>query len=367
MDDNARMEGPSAWDATQPRVPGGAYRCRGDGPWTIEWMDPEAARVLGLAEPAAGRSLRRVVAPLDRTAAEAQLASLRADDHPYRVTYRVVAREAPARLVLDEGHWVRRGKDQWLRCGFLSDISACVDDSSTVLEAEQGLHNLAGYLQSARESERSLIARELHDDLGSSLTLLASSCSALRARLPDADPAVRAELDELRIRIAEASDIMRRVVSQLRPPLLDALGLPMAVEAYVERFSERTGIDCRVKMKVSERGPRDTAVETVVFRVLQEALTNAARHARAHIIYIVLQRAAGEWQLEVRDDGQGFAPERIHHPDSFGLQGMRERVRYFRGSCEIDTGLDAGTTVRVRVPGPGRSGNRSLHGPHPAG
>ncbi|MEJ2687781.1 MAG: sensor histidine kinase [Gammaproteobacteria bacterium] len=355
MDDKARTEGDGDRGAAQLRVPGGCYHCRGDGPWTIEWMDAEAACVLGLSEPAAGTSLRRAVAPLDRAAAEARLERLRADDQPYRLIYRVVAGEASTRLVLDEGRWERKRSGRWLRRGFLSDISACGDNPSAAVDAERALRNLAGHLQSARETERSLIARELHDDLGSNLTLLASSYSALRARLPDAEPAVQAELDDLRIRIAEASDIMRRVVSRLRPPLLDALGLPTAVEAYVERFSERTGIDCRLKMKIPEHDSRDPAVDTAVFRVLQEALTNAARHARAHRIHIVLLRVGGEWQLEVRDDGQGFAPELIHHPDSFGLQGMRERVRYFRGTCDIDTGLGAGTTVRARVPEPAPS------------
>jgi PAS domain S-box-containing protein len=229
---------------------------------------------------------------------------------------------------------------------FLLGISADITESKRLEEAER-LRDLARHLQRAREEERHRIAREIHDELGQALTGLKYEVSWLSRQT--AGDGFAEKLAALERTIEETIRSVRRIVSELRPHVLDHLGLLEAIEWEGRQFEERTGIRCEVHLP---EGPLtlDDDRSTSMFRILQETLTNVARHAVASRVEVDVAVGERYVQLVVRDNGRGITPEQIASPRSFGILGMEERVRIFGGSVLVKGGEKGGTTVAVRIP-----------------
>ena len=209
---------------------------------------------------------------------------------------------------------------------------------------------LAARVLEAREEEKTLIARELHDELGQLLTALKMDLAWLRERLPagDAELAARAaEMGELLDRTVAST---RRISADLRPLMLDDLGLAEAAGWLVDEFGKRSGVRCELALDGIAALEISKAVATAIYRALQESLTNIARHAGATHAWITLRAADGRIELEILDDGRGIAPEEIAKPRSLGLKGMRERFGYLGGSFEVGRAPRGGTRVRISVP-----------------
>lgn len=215
---------------------------------------------------------------------------------------------------------------------------------------EAQLRNLVSRTEAIRESERIRIAREIHDGLGQQLTGLKLDMALMLC----ADNAMNAvERRELGQRILTAIDgtieLVRTIASELRPCVLDTLGLVAAIEWQAAEFEKRTGIRCRCTMTQTPIA-LDHKRTTAVFRILQEILTNVLRHAHATELHILL-RAADDWYcLEVRDNGRGIADHQQEDPNALGLLGMRERARQCSGDLRIMGQPGVGTTVIVWVP-----------------
>jgi signal transduction histidine kinase len=193
-----------------------------------------------------------------------------------------------------------------------------------------------------QEVERRRLARELHDETGQALT---SILLGLRA-LEDANTGI--DVDELRELVVATLQDVRRLAVQLRPKALDDFGLVAALERLAQTFSESSGIRVELVARVGDdRLP--TEVETTVYRIVQEALTNVVKHAEASAVSILLVRRDGIVTAVVEDDGSGFDPEAAR-ADSLGLEGMRERVALHDGRLTLESAPGAGTTLRVEVP-----------------
>lgn len=205
---------------------------------------------------------------------------------------------------------------------------------------------MLAHMVDAREDERARISREVHDELGQLLGGAALSLDRVRT-LAEGDERA-AEVGRAREIVGRAMDAARTVVSELRPRLLDDVGLPAAIEALVRQHEETTGVDCAWTIDLDpSRVPLPTA--TVVFRVLQEALSNSARHAGAKNVSVVLDGTDEGLTLEVRDDGVGFAPG-APGARAFGLRGMQERARSLGGVVNVESEPGAGTRVRLALP-----------------
>jgi signal transduction histidine kinase len=225
-----------------------------------------------------------------------------------------------------------------------------VEADRMLRESQAQLQQLAAFLQTAREEERARIARELHDELGQALTVLridltwlggkCNRCGRLETEVSERLAAARALVDR-------TVDSLRRISADLRPPMLDDLGLAAAIEHHVAEFSRRTGIPCALSLNREEFEMEDEPA-TAIFRLVQESLTNAARHAEAKRLRVEVEESEDRVRLVVADDGRGFtAPGAGHH---FGLLGMRERVKALGGWLEIDTAPGAGTRIDAWVP-----------------
>lgn len=215
-------------------------------------------------------------------------------------------------------------------------------------ESRRQLRKLSMFLQEVREREQTRIARELHDELGQMLSGLRMDLDGLRRRLPDPDPAVAAKLQGMDELIDHGMSTIRRICSELRPAVLDDLGLVAAVEWLVDGFRRRSGLLCELQVGLQDLAPGEPHA-TTLFRILQESLTNVGRHAKASRVRICLGAALDHLWLEVADDGVGFDPERAASV-SFGLLGIRERVFALGGRFRIDSRPGAGTRIRAELP-----------------
>jgi PAS domain S-box-containing protein len=219
------------------------------------------------------------------------------------------------------------------------------------------LRSLADRLRKAREDERTSIARQIHDEMGQVLTALRLDVAWLEARIPREQTSL---LDKcaMMARLIEATiGQIRTLATQLRPAVLDDLGLAAAIEWETQEFARRTGIPCTPHLRAELAGVApDRAID--LFRILQEALTNVARHARAeHVeVRVGLTRKGKERELvlHVEDDGRGIRPEETADAHSLGLLGMRERALLWNGSVEVRPRAEGGTRVTVRLPLPAK-------------
>jgi len=232
--------------------------------------------------------------------------------------------------------------------GILQDITERKQVQEELSQSRQQLRALSQYLQTALEEERSHIAREIHDEFGQSLTALKMDLAVLsRHLLPD--QAKEAE------RIRAMTDLVdgtirtvRRVATELRPGMLDDLGLPAALEWQAQEFSRHTGIHAHLEIG---EGAFDLTrdVATALFRIFQESLTNIARHARASQVLVTLKKSIGGVILTIQDNGRGIIPEDVANPRSFGIIGMRERALAVNGELTVKKAPHNGTLVSVSV------------------
>ena len=215
--------------------------------------------------------------------------------------------------------------------------------------SRQELRDLAARLQTVREEERTRIARELHDELGQQLTGLKIDLSWVRGRLPRTQAEAADRLQSVITRVDGTVDSVRRIATELRPGVLDLLGLVPAIEWQAQEFGRRTGIATDLDLH-SDDSPVDDDRATTVFRILQEALTNVARHAQATRVRIGVTQTREELLLEVTDNGRGISQTELADRSSLGLVGVRERAIACGGVLEIEGSPGKGTRVHVRIP-----------------
>jgi PAS domain S-box-containing protein len=220
-------------------------------------------------------------------------------------------------------------------------------------QLEDQLRAFSEHVETVREDERTGIAREIHDELGQALTALKMDLAWVARRLAKDDGTPRETLLQTLRSMSDATDgvidVVRRISAELRPGVLDDLGLLAAVEWQAQEFERRTGSTCEV---VSNLGDvrLSTTLSTAVFRIFQESLTNVARHAEATSVEVKLDRDGDTLSLSVQDDGKGIPAEAMHDPRSLGLLGISERARRLGGSVTIGPASPRGTLVSVRVP-----------------
>jgi PAS domain S-box-containing protein len=211
------------------------------------------------------------------------------------------------------------------------------------------LRALAARLQNIREEESKRLAREIHDQLGQALTALKVDLSFLLSELPGGTGPWSRRTSSIEQLVGQTIQTVREISSQLRPGMLDHLGLAATVEWAVEDFGNRTGIKCRLELP-EEEFVLGSDRATAIYRILQELLTNVARHAAATEVEVQLEKKNHDVVLKVRDNGRGLALEKLSARDSLGILGMRERALAFGGELVIGSEPGTGTSVRVRIP-----------------
>ena len=262
-------------------------------------------------------------------------------------------RRADGTPIRIEGHYLCIRDDQGRITGHIGiqrDITDRHQAAEDIAKSRQELRVLAAHLHTVREEERTRIARELHDELGQSLTGLKLDLAWLERCLS------KDKLEDLAKRardmVARMDGLMfsvRRIITELRPSVLDELGLADAIEWQAQDFAARTGVP--VELRINEEATNvGEPVASTVFRTLQEALTNVTRHASAKHVIVEFFNDIGILTLRVSDDGCGIAPERLQGSHSLGLLGLRERAVACGGTIDIHGERGHGTAVILRVP-----------------
>ena len=220
---------------------------------------------------------------------------------------------------------------------------------SALRHSQEQLRRLAAHLQNAQEQERTRIAREIHDELAQTLTGLKMDVAWFAKRLTTAPPAWHERLTAMNTTLTTLFQTVRRIGTELRPAMLDELGLPAALTWYLQEVCQRAGLAYKLHTPPEEM-TLDQARATALFRIFQEALTNVVRHAEASQVSICIAQEPDAVLLEVADNGKGCPPERLVRRGSMGLLGMRERASLWGGEVKIAERPGGGTTLTVRLP-----------------
>ncbi len=219
------------------------------------------------------------------------------------------------------------------------------------------LRNLTAHLLSVREEERLHVAREIHDELAQTLTILNMELLNLDTKLPKNSTSLHEITDSMGKAINSSINTVRKISSDLRPKLLDDLGLQAAIKWHARKLKDHGGIECNTSLDFSENHINKTHAITV-FRIVQEAITNVVRHANATRVDVTLKEYSDNLLINVNDNGTGITKEQISSPGSLGLIGLRERVRLCKGKIKISGAPDQGTTVSVSIPLDIKMGNQ---------
>ncbi len=251
--------------------------------------------------------------------------------------------------VLDRGYIVHDANNQPVRMiGAMMDITERKLAEQRLRDSREQLRALTAHLERVREEERTRIAREIHDELGQALTGLKMDLSWFASRLDNQPALVERSAGMLKL-IDSTVHAVRRLSTELRPAILDSLGLIPAIEWLAQEFEKRTGIECDF-VSADDDLSLDQDKTTALFRICQEALTNVTRYAGATAVHIVLETEDGQVLLQISDNGRGITEKEKKATNSFGLLGMRERARLLGGTFEVAGEAGKGTTLTVRVP-----------------
>ena len=231
----------------------------------------------------------------------------------------------------------------------LRDITSRVEAEEALRRSKDELQELGAAAHLTREQEKSRIARELHDELGQLLTMLQMDVAWCKEKKPADNAAFAAKLDRMESLLKSTIAATRRIASDLRPLMLDDLGLVPSLEWLVENFSQRTQIPCELSVAGGDLA-LTTPQATAIFRIVQESLTNIAKHAQAKHADITIERDDKALVVRVEDDGVGFAMHAPRKPQSFGLFGLRERASLIGAEVAITSAPGQGTSVEVRLP-----------------
>jgi signal transduction histidine kinase len=222
-------------------------------------------------------------------------------------------------------------------------LEALVDERTAALT------DLSNYLQTVREEERAKLARDIHDELGGILVSAKMDVNWAEERVRRADAAAAAKLERALKTLDEGVQIKRRIIEELRPTLLDNLGLSAALEWQLHEVCDRAGLACEIATPEDDSAiPPNVAI--ALFRILQEALTNVLKYARARRVTVDLAVADGSVMLVIEDDGVGIPDDAHSNRLSHGISGMRQRVRALRGEFSIRRRREGGTLIEVHVP-----------------
>jgi two-component system sensor histidine kinase UhpB len=273
--------------------------------------------------------------------------------NPYDMEFRILRPNGAVRWIRARGFPIRDAFGRAHRvAGIAVDITVRKEAAAAQEQANQRLREFGVYLEAAREDERIRIAREIHDDLGAMLLAIKIDLDACRKEHA-ALPRVAGTMKDAMGRIDEAVNAVRRISTALRPSVLDNIGVVAAVEWQAQELERRTGIGCDVTCE-SDHDELDIDPEraTAIFRIVQEALTNVARHSEATRVNIILRDHAGTVELQIRDNGKGFDAGRATDFLRWGLIGLGERVRAFGGKFAVTTAPRQGTAIKVLIPPP---------------
>lgn len=338
-------------------LPGMAYRCKNDKNLTMEFVSKGSYDLTGY-RPSDLVGTNKVVNVVELTHADdrqmvrdSMQKALRRRRH-FQITHRIVTDRQKVRWVYNKGMGVYSPEGDVVAIeGFVSDITPHKLAEEQLEYSKRQLSIHAEHLHAVLEGERTEIAREIHDELGQILTVLKLDLFGLSRSLPEDASAAREKIASMTKHVDATIKTVERILVELRPGMLNDLGLTAAVEWLVDEFQSRTGIVCEA---ILDPTPgvliTDEKVSTAIYRICQEALTNILRHSQATGAEINLRMSGRNVDLMISDNGVGIRKKDISKSDSFGILGIKERVNLLGGKVSIQGRTGKGTVLKLRIP-----------------
>lgn len=265
------------------------------------------------------------------------------------IEYRIIRKDKNQLWVNEEFKISKNENNSTLIQGILTNIDRRRTVENELKKSREQLQNLANHLELVREEERKDIAREIHDEIGHSLTALKLDINLLLKKRFLREEALEKKLNEMMVSIEHTIKTLQRISSQLRPSILDHFGLIAAIEWQAKEFQKQTGLRCKYLIPEEDIALSEHK-SIAIFRIFQEALTNIARHSKATRVDVSLEIIDNNIELKVSDNGVGIKREILDDPNSLGILGMKERVNLIGGKISISSVLNVGTTVLINVP-----------------
>jgi PAS domain S-box-containing protein len=309
----------------------------------LDWLGRTAEEVLGRLK------FKDILAPASQAVFLREFRGLKKTGHIEELELELVRRDGGTLPVLLSSAAIHDDQGKFRMC------RSIVYDITDRKRAEDAVRELSSHLQSAREEERTRIAREIHDELGSLLATLKLDINWLAKRFPRQESELCNKTAEMTRLVDSAMLSVSTLASELRPSILDTLGILAAIEWQVQEFKAHTSLACKLSLPPVDSIDMDGDRATAVFRILQESLTNIARHAKASRVEVSVRVTEKELNMAVADDGIGMADDKSPPPSSWGLLGMVERARSFGGTLLISSKPNAGTMVKLNMPLHGNS------------
>ncbi len=316
------------------------------------WSD-EARRIYGLPLEENKQSYESwfsFIHPEDRDFVLKKIKEAEASLQDYSFYHRIVRKDGTVKHIYSQSHFElnAEGKPTGLY-GVAQDVTEQKMIENEILQKNEQLKNLTSHLQQVREEERTTISREIHDELGQQLTALKMDIDWVKHKQNNPDEAVVSKLQEMLKMSDGIINTIRRISSDLRPAIIDDLGLIAALEWKCNDFEEKMGIPCQFISNVKER-KFENHFGINAFRILQESLTNVSRHAAAKSVTVSVSENETELLLEIADDGKGISNERIGNGKTLGIVGMKERAALLGGELIIEGEKNKGTRTKLILP-----------------
>ncbi|MGZ3158030.1 MAG: response regulator [Burkholderiaceae bacterium] len=321
---------------------------------TLDYISPQI-RVLGFSQEEwlAQPDLHvRQIHPDDRVLAMQMIEASRTTGKPLRHEYRMLTRDGNVIWFRDEAKLIKDEAGKMLCMqGLLVDITYNKLAEDALRASQEELRKLAAHQESIKEEERKRIAQEIHDELGGLLTGIKAYISVSIERAAQAGREPEPLLVDAAGLAKDAIETVRKVITDLRPSVLDQLGIWAALEWYVDQIEMRSGLVCDCTIDAAAATTElDTERSMMVFRIVQEALTNVVRHAQASSVTIHAERSKDLLLVKIHDNGKGIDTDRLLNRESWGILGMMERTRHFGGNLKITGEPGQGTLLVLQMP-----------------
>ena len=286
----------------------------------------------------------------DRAAVQNAVEHHAETNSPLSIEYRIRGRDGKLRWIHDEARIVTDiSGNRLFRQGVMFDVTDRKQAQEDLERSHHELKKLIGAIDASREEEQRRLAREMHDDLGQLLAAMKLDLDDLQQYLPQNDARVTQRMHGIHDLVTNMVVSVRRIIADLPPKMLEDLGLSHALSEMAKNFKQRHKIACTVQLPSTETA-FDQRISTAIYRMVQEALNNVARHSGATHVRIRLEASVGNVIVTVSDNGTGMAVDSPRKAESFGLMGIQERVAALRGKLEIKSAPDEGTRIRIALP-----------------
>ena len=329
---------------------GAVFRCKCDDEMTMEFISEGVKELAGYPSwdflMNRVRSFASLIYVEDKADVLKSIETSLNEKNPFTIEYRIVSANNEIRWIWERGRGVFSGEKAIAIEGFFTDITVRKKFEEELKSSLEQQHELTNYIEKVRENERVVISRELHDDLGQALTAVKIDLGTIRQIVSDKDVVIK--INKVSELVSETIKTVQRLTSQLRPQIIDDLGLESAIEWYTKEYEQRSKIKIVLDLDPEISVAPEAAL--IIFRVMQETLTNIARHSKATQVNIKLTTLDDDINFRISDNGIGISEDEINSKRSFGIISMRERAASLKGTFKIYRGKKCGTVIKLIFP-----------------